>query len=114
MNRSLGLGLVGFFLSIFVVPATAQEALVKILSPADGAALQAKHTYPLQYEVAPSTKADHVHLYVDGDETSMSHTLKGKFTLGPLKPGDRKICVRPVNHAHTPIGAESCINVTVQ
>jgi hypothetical protein len=100
--------------SAFMFTAAAEDNLVKIIAPADGAALKAKQTYPLQFEVMASTKADHVHLFVDGDETGMSHTLKGKFTLGPLKPGEHKVCVKPVNHAHAPIGAEACITVTVQ
>lgn len=113
-SHSLKLGLAGLFMTMFAVAAAAEDNLVKIITPADGAVLKTKQTYPLQFEVAASTKANHVHLYVDGDETGMSHTLKGKFTLGPLKPGERTICVRPVNHAHTPLGAESCIKVTVQ
>jgi hypothetical protein len=100
--------------NVFAFAASAEDNLVTIITPADGTVLKAKQTYSLQYEVKPITKADHVHLYVDGDETGMSHTLKGKFTLGPLKTGERKVCVKPVNHAHTPIGAESCITVTVQ
>lgn len=112
---ALRLSLAGLLLSnIFVFAAAAEDNLVKIFTPAEGAVLKAKQTYPLQYEVMASTKANHVHLYIDGDEIGMSHTLKGKFTLGPLKPGDRKVCVKPVNHAHVPIGAESCITVTVR
>ena len=61
----------------------------------------------------PSAKADHVHLLVDGDEAAMAHKLKGSFKLGPLKEGNRKVCVNPVNKNHTPIGAQACINVTV-
>jgi len=55
-----------------------------------------------------------VHLFVDGDEAAMAHKLKGSFKLGPLKEGNRKVCVSPVNKNHTPIGAQACINVTVQ
>ena len=73
-----------------------------------------KTTYKLEYEVQASVKADHVHLYVDGDEVGMVHKLKGSFKLGPMKAGDRKVCVSPVNKNHTPIGAQACIPVTVQ
>ena len=62
----------------------------------------------------PSAKADHVHLFVDGNEAAMAQKLKGSFKLGPLKEGNRKVCVSPVNKNHTPIGAQACINVTVQ
>jgi hypothetical protein len=98
----------------FVLPAAAEDSLATILAPADGAKLEAKHTYKLEYEVTSSAKVDHVHLFVDGDEVAMAHKLKGSFKLGPLKAGDRKVCVSPVNKNHTPIGTQACINVTVQ
>ncbi len=106
--------LAGMGPALFVLPAAAEDSLTTILSPADGAKLETKHTYKLEYEVKPVAKADHVHLYVDGDEAAMVHKLKGTFKLGPLKAGDRKVCVSPVNKNHTPIGAQTCINVTVQ
>ena len=68
----------------------------------------------LEYEVQASAKVEHVHLFVDGDEVGMVHKLKGSFELGPLKAGERKVCVSPVNKNHTPIGAQACITVTVQ
>ncbi len=100
--------------ALFVLPAVAEDSLATILSPADGAKLEAKHTYKLEYEVQASAKVDHVHLFVDGDEVGMAHKLKGSFKLGPLKAGSRKVCVSPVNKNHTPIGAQACIHVTVQ
>jgi hypothetical protein len=95
-------------------PAAAEDSLATILAPADGATLEAKHASKLDYEVKPTAKTDHVHLFVDGDEAAMAHKLKGSFKLGPLKPGAHKVCVAPVNKMHTPIGAQACISVTVQ
>ena len=40
--------------------------------------------------------------------------MEGDFPLGPLKPGDRKICISPVNKNHTRIAAQTCITVMVQ
>ncbi len=113
-RKALGLGMGLLMSPFFILTAAAEDNLVTIISPADGATLAAKHASKLEYEVKPVVKADHVHLYVDGDEAGMSHTLKGKFTLGALKAGTHKICVRPVSKAHAPIGAESCISVTAQ
>ena len=98
----------------FALPAAAGENLVTILSPADDAKLEATKTYKLEYEVKPFATAEHVHMFVDGEETAIAHTLKGSFTLGPLKPGSRKVCVSPVNKNHTAIATQSCIDVTVQ
>lgn len=110
--QRLCIALIGLLFCI--LPAGAEDSLATILSPADGAKLEAKHTYKLEYEVKPTAKADHVHLFVDGDEAAMAHKLKGSFKLEPLKPGDRKVCVSPVNKNHTPIGAQTCIMVTVR
>jgi hypothetical protein len=106
--------LAGIGPALFSLPAAAEDSLVTILAPADGATLEAKQTAKLDYEVQPSVKADHVHLFVDGDEVGMAHKLKGSFKLGPLKAGSRKVCVSPVNKNHTPIGTQACITVTVQ
>jgi hypothetical protein len=97
-----------------ILQAAAEENLVTILLPADGAKLAASQPYTLEFEVKPAAKAEHVHLLVDGEETAVSHKLKGSFTLGPLNPGDRKICISPVNKNHTAIAGQTCINVTVQ
>jgi hypothetical protein len=106
--------LAGIGPALYLLPAAAEDSFATILSPAEGAKLEAKHTYKLEYEVTAAPKVDHVHLFVDGDEVGMAHKLKGSFKLGPLKSGDRKVCVSPVNKAHTPIGAQACITVTVQ
>ena len=97
-----------------VLPASAEENPVTIHSPADGEKLEAGHTYKLEYEVKAVAKADHVHLFIDGEEIATGHKLKGSFTLGPLKTGSRKVCISPVNKNHTPMAAQACINVTVQ
>jgi len=96
------------------LPAAAEESLATILSPTEGAVVEAKHASKVDYEVNPTAKTDHVHLWVDGDEAGMAHKLKGSFKLGPLKAGAHKVCVAPVNKNHTPIGPQTCINVTAQ
>jgi hypothetical protein len=88
--------------------------LAIILSPADGAKLKAEQVFTLEYEVKPEAKAEHVHLYIDGDEAAIGHKLKAGLPFGPLTPGDHKICISPVNKAHTRTTAQSCITVKVQ
>jgi len=100
--------------ALFVLPAAAEPSLATILAPADGEKLEANRTYKLEYEVQPNDKADHVHLFVDGGEAALAHKLKGSFKLGPLKAGNHKVCVSPVNKNHTPVGAQTCITVTAQ
>lgn len=92
----------------------AAEPSVKIISPADGAKLDAMAQTRLVYEVQPGQKGDHTHLYVDGKETAILRKLKGSQTLETMPPGSHDICIKVVNKAHTPVGVDKCIKVTVQ
>jgi hypothetical protein len=103
-----------FVSSLWVLQAEAEESLVTISSPSDGEKLTAGQTYKVDYEVKDATKAHHVHLFVDGAEVATGHKLKGSFPLGPLKAGEKKICVSPVNKNHTAVGTQGCVTVTVQ
>lgn len=96
-------------------PAGAEEGnFAMILSPADGAKLKAEQVSTLDYELKPEAKAEHVHLYIDGDEAAIGHKLKASLPFGPLTPGDHKICISPVNKAHTRTTEQTCITVKVQ
>ena len=91
----------------------AQEASVKITSPAQGAKLDVMVQNQVVYEVVPGPKGDHTHLYVDGKEVAVLRQLKGSTTLESLVPGQHDICIKVVNKAHTPIGVEQCVKVSV-
>jgi hypothetical protein len=93
--------------------AAEEDNLAMILSPADGAQLKAEQISTLEYEVKPEAKSEHVHLYIDGDEAAIGHKLKGSLPFGPLTPGDHKICISPVNKAHTRTAAQTCVTVKV-
>lgn len=94
--------------------ATAADPSVTIESPAEGARLDAMAQTKLVYRVEPGPQGDHTHLYVDGRETAILRPLKGSHVLATLAPGAHDICIKVVNKAHTPIGVEKCIKVTVQ
>lgn len=98
----------------FVSAASAEEASVKITSPADGAKLDAMAQNKISYEVVPGPKGDHTHLYVDGKETAILRQLKGSHTFETLSAGNHEICIKVVNKNHTPIGVEKCIKVKVE
>jgi hypothetical protein len=116
MTRPLPI-LLPFVLAMFpafaAAPPPATEAYVNITSPADGAKLDALEVTKLAYEVRPGPRGDHVHVYVDGKEAGIVRQLKGSYTLEPLAPGPRSLCIKVVNRAHVPIGVEQCIKVTV-
>lgn len=95
-------------------PSEAGEAYVKIISPADGARLDAMDLSKLVYEVGAGPKSSHVHVYVDGKEVGILRQLEGSYALESLSPGQRSLCVKVVNRAHVPIGIEQCVKVKVE
>lgn len=91
----------------------AENASVKITSPAEGSKLDAMAQNKVVFEVMPGPKGDHVHLYVDGKEAAILRQLKGSYALAALSPGQHSICVKVVDKGHTPIGVEQCVKVSV-
>lgn len=92
----------------------ASDASVFISSPNDGAVFNNKSKIEIAYEVTPGEKGDHVHLYVDEKEAVVLRKLKGVYSVEPLTTGKHSICIKIVNKGHTPIGVQSCTNITVQ
>ncbi|SFW14048.1 hypothetical protein [Nitrosovibrio sp. Nv17] len=94
--------------------ASAAEASVAISSPKSGATFAPKSDIEIAYKIALGDKGDHTHLYVDKDEALTLRGLEGTHVLSGLAPGTHDICIKVVNKAHTPIGAQECIQVSVQ
>ena len=95
-------------------PAFAQDAMVTISSPAEGARLAATAPVEIVFDVTPGPGGDHTHLYVDGKEEAVLRQLKGSHKLGPLAAGMHELCIKVVNKNHTPIGVDKCVKVEVQ
>lgn len=96
------------------VSVLAAEGSVTIVSPKDGAKLDAMAQNKIVYDVVPGPRGDHVHVYVDGKEVGILRQLKGSYTFETLSPGKHNICIKVVNKAHVPIGIERCVNVSVE
>lgn len=92
----------------------AQTGSVTITQPQEGARLDALAEQQLVYDVTPGPRGHHVHLYMDGKELAILRQLKGTYTLAKMSPGSHNICVKVVDRAHTPVGVERCVNVSVQ
>lgn len=101
-------------LGCYVTVSLAADASVVISSPANGAKFNPKTPIDVDYEVSMGEKGDHTHLYVDKSEAVTLRGLKGSHSLGALSPGQHEICIKVVNKAHTPIGAQQCIKVGVE
>lgn len=91
--------------------ALADDAMVKITAPADGAMVAMKGV-AVTYQVTPGPKGDHVHFYVDGKEVQVLRQLQGTYTVESLQAGAHELCIKIVDKGHTPIGVEKCIKVT--
>ena len=102
------------FTSLAASPALAAGAKIDIISPSDGSRLDDMERHELVYEVTLGGGGEHVHLYVDGKETTLLRRTKGSITLDPMARGMHEICAKMVNKNHTPIGVERCIKVTVE
>jgi hypothetical protein len=94
--------------------ALAEEASIKILSPGDGAQLDAGEEYPLQYEVVPGPGGDHFHVWVDSERGPGIHTAKGTYTLPKMTAGEHVITIKVVDKGHVPTGPQKSIKVRVK
>ena len=92
-------------------PAAPGGAGIKILTPADGAQLDAGESYPLHYEIALGPGDDHFHVWVDGDRSPGIHDLKGSYRLPKLSPGPHTITLKLVDKGHVPTGPQKSIQV---
>jgi hypothetical protein len=97
-----------------VPAALAADASVTISSPRDGAKISPKTEVDVVYEVTLGPNGNHVHLYVDSNDAVVLRALKGSHSVGTLAAGKHEICVKVVTKAHTPIGAQACVNVSVE
>src|SRR5699024_221976 len=105
---------VSLVLGCYVPASLAADASATISSPVDGAKISPDTIVGLNYEVSMGDKGDHTHLYLDNGESVTLRGLKGRHSLGTLSPGQHEICIKVVNKAHIPIGAQKCINVSVE
>jgi len=94
--------------------AMAADSKIEIISPADGAKLDAMEQNKMEYDVTLGSGADHIHVYVDGKEEALLRQMKGSYTMTTMAPGNHQICIKLVNKNHTPIGVERCIKVGVE
>jgi hypothetical protein len=100
-------------LSAFALRAE-EKASIQILSPQDGAQLDAGEAYPLQYAVVPGPGGDHFHVWVDAERGPGVHDRKGIYQLPRMTPGEHTITLKVVDKGHVPTGPEKSIKVRVK
>jgi Bacterial Ig domain len=107
MKRLLGLAVV---LPFLLVAGTAWAGSVKIVSPQNGATVDA--SFPLEVKVEQGGGVDHYHLFVDGE--FVKAVMDPKFTVGPLASGKHKIKAWGASSAHALLDVSDEIEVTVR
>ncbi len=93
--------------------ALAADAKVTITSPANGATVKAAEKMKLTYEAVPGPDGDHLHLYVDGKRVDVIRELKGTTEVA-LSPGSHHVCMQVNTKGHSPVGSETCIDVSAK
>jgi hypothetical protein len=100
--------------SLQAVLASADEARIKIVSPADNERIEAGEEYQLVYEVTPGPGGDHFHVWVDGQRGPGVHDSKGVYTLPRLISGVHDVTLKVVGKAHIPTGPQKSIKLNAQ
>jgi hypothetical protein len=97
-------------------PALRAEAAasIQILSPQNGAELDAGEVYPLQYAVVPGPGGDHFHVWVDSERGPGVHDRQGSYQLPKMTAGEHTITLKVVDKGHVPTGPEKSIKVRVR
>jgi hypothetical protein len=93
----------------------ANERSVTITSPINKSKISGTST-KIVFEVTPvppMPKADHVHVFVDGDRVAQLRALRGSYEVDKLAVGRHWLCVRVVDKRETPVGLEKCAEVNV-
>ena len=114
MQRGIAFLLSSLFALALCNTALAAEGSVRISAPTEGAVLAAQDKHTIEYEVDPGLRGNHIHLYDNGREVAILRSLKGSRAIGKLAPGSHELCIKVVNRAHVPIGAEDCVKVEVR
>ena len=90
---------------------------LRITSPADGATVQVPFMLSWDSTVPlgpPDTGKDHVHVYVDGDESDYTVVGGTSSQVKELPPGEHTVEISLQHADHSPVGPESEVSVTVE
>lgn len=97
-------------------PVPNNGAVVRIVSPADGATVSASD-FVVEIETENFTlgaDGNHWHVYIDGVEWGMIMGVDTSFALNGIEPGVHQVDVRLSNGMHEELAEGDTISVTVQ
>ena len=101
--------------SLQAAVASAENARIKIVSPADNERVEVGEEYQLAYEVTPGPGGDHFHVWVDGQRGPGIHDSKGVYTLPKFSTvGEHDVTIKVVDKGHIPTGPQKSIKLNAQ
>lgn len=101
---------VGLLLVAALPIALGQQASLKIVTPKDGEPVSNNIT--LKWEFKKAGNADHVHLYLDGDNQGPRYGTSAE--LKGLSSGSHTVRIIAATKSHQEIGPETTVNVAVK
>ena len=101
--------------SLQAAVASAENARISIVSPADNERVERGEEYQLVYEVTPGPGGDHFHVWVDGQRGPGIHDSKGVYTLPKFSTvGEHDVTIKVVDKGHIPTGPQKSIKLNAQ
>lgn len=101
---------VSLLLALAVPMVLGQQAGLKILSPKEGTTVSQSVT--LKWELKKAGNADHVHLYLDGDNQGPRYGTSAE--LKGLSSGSHTVRIIAATKSHQEIGPEATVKVTIK
>ena len=101
--------------SLQAAVASAENARINIVSPADNERVERGEEYQLVYEVTPGPGGDHFHVWVDGQRGPGIHDAKGAYRLPKFSTvGEHDVTIKVVDKGHIPTGPQKSIKLNAQ
>ena len=101
--------------SLQATVASAENARINIISPADNERVERGEEYQLAYEVIPGPVGDHFHVWVDGQRGPGIHDSKGVYTLPKFSTvGEHDVTIKVVDKGHIPTGPQKSIKLNAE
>jgi hypothetical protein len=88
------------------------ETIIDIITPLDGAKLNARVPNPLDYNVTLAGDDDHIFVYIDGVKTQKLRRMQGSYTLEFIPLGKHEICIKVAYKDDMLTGQQRCITAT--
>lgn len=109
--RNLSGGLLAFALVSSASCAWANESIIEIIAPKDGAEVKIDLPVVLEYKVVLAGKGDRILISLDGQKVILLRRTQGTFNLDKVPLGAHDICIDVVDKKRNPTGDQQCVQI---